>query len=223
MKKVINILLLFILGLSFISCDRILKDPLSEGAGFGDLIVNKSNVTIDSNFPQNLDLDKAKVMLGADTISLDALQKNVKAGPKTVTIMLISDDESKMYSGKANVTVKANEKLAVEVKLDTVKNAKTKYKFIFNPSLYNVTVNNEVHLVGDLPGATWSPNLTTYPLVKQANGTWIGYFDIPAGRGFKFIYDSTSWNQHDIGNNGNNFITGEIPDVLTKFYDEDPN
>ena len=80
------------------------------------------------------------------------------------------------------------------------------WKFNFDPAAYGVTVENEVHLVGGMNA--WDPADQTYTLTKQSDGTWTGTFsDIETGTEFKFIYDSTEWNNHDFGDGaGNNLV-----------------
>ena len=215
MKKVLNIVLLIILGLGLISCDRMLKDSLSAGAGWGDVILNEANVTFaDSISSSALNFSKSEVKIDGKTGTTGVAFKNVKSGNQTITITIPSADGKKVYSGSGTVAVKANEQISTSIILGTEKNATNAYKFIFDPTVYGVTVANEVHLVGDLPGASWDPSNLSYPLVEQADGTWVGIFNIAAGKEFKFIYDSTSWNSHDIGNGGSNFAVGDIANVI---------
>lgn len=224
MKKVLNIVLLFILGLTFISCDRMLKDPLLAGSGWGDVILNEANVTFaDSISSSALNFTKAEVKIDGKTGTTGVAFKNVKSGNQTITITVPSADGKKIYSGSGTVAIKANEQITASVILNTEKNATNAYKIIFDPSAYGVTVVNEVHLVGNLTTPQWTPSDKSYALTKQADGKWVGIFDLESGKEFKFMYDATDWadNKHigtDGTKDGPNFkveeTTGVIESVL---------
>ena len=106
LKKVLNIVLLFILGLGLISCDRMLKDPLQAGAGFGDVVISEANVTIDNSLSVTsgaLNFSKAEVKIAGKTGTVGEIIKNVKSGNQTITITIPSTDGKKSYSGTKNI------------------------------------------------------------------------------------------------------------------------
>ena len=96
------------------------------------------------------------------------------------------------------------------------------WKFILDPDpeIYagiDVFEITSVHLVGDLPNASWSLENTLYSLVKQEDGTWVGYFEVEEGKEFKFILNKGSWDS-SVGVekvDGPNFKIGEYPEVVT--------
>ena len=80
-----------------------------------------------------------------------------------------------------------------------------KWKFIFSPADFDVNVQDEVHLVGDMQDPTWKPANKTFSLQEQANGTWTATYDLSnynpdptAGDDsevieYKFIVDGDDW------------------------------
>lgn len=87
----------------------------------------------------------------------------------------------------------------------TFKQPDGKWKFVFDATeakATKVTTSNpisEVHLVGAFQ--SWNPADKTYALTKQADGTWVGYFNVPDGNEYKFMYDSSSWSTTESPNN----------------------
>lgn len=130
-----------------------------------------------------------------------------------VEVALKAGDYGKLTT---TVTVEEGVNNSFDLELGAATNV---HKFTFDPSAYDVTVNNEVHLVGDLPNAEWKPGNLSYSLSPQADGTWVGYFPVEEGKEFKFMYDATDWVGNSIGDgNGNNAVVEENPPVVTQEF-----
>ncbi|MFP4662050.1 MAG: hypothetical protein ACLFPF_07665 [Halanaerobiales bacterium] len=199
MKKIINLLLLLIAICLITSC----QSELLDEKGFGQIVV--TGVEKMDNTP----VSEAAIRIGDYTGSVGELM-TVPTGIYDVRVTATIDglNYGNTISG---VVVETGETATISsVEIDVLSNA---YRFIFDPEEYGVTVSDEVHLVGDLPAAAWDPANMSYPLIEQADGTWAANYDIDMGKEFKFIYDSTSWNGHDIGDNGSNYLVGECPGV----------
>lgn len=114
--------------------------------------------------------------------------------------------------GKFNVTKKLQVKgevgyiptgsiLETKVRTGTFKQANGNWKFVFDPTEKKATKNTtikpigEVHLVGEM--TTWNAADKSYPLVKQADGTWVAEFAVPDDNRYKFIYDADTWNGNE--------------------------
>lgn len=224
MKKLIGLLLITMLVLSVTGCNV----GLSNKHGFGELIIKGSNLTRygDPDAEENEaeeyeiaaeDLEEAIVKIGSDekrlgetfVLKTGTYDANIKAGKFAETIKVKVVDINKTTILEPKVVLK---------KLDF--NA---WKFTVKPADFDgATVTSEVHLVGDLPDATWAPADKSYPLIKQ-NGTWSAIFNIPEGTEFKLIYDNDdpdSWDNQfeDKKRDGGNFIVGASdndPDYVT--------
>lgn len=219
MKNILNFMFILILTLGLAACStsNMLKDSLEEGSGWGDTILNQKGVTIDSTLSITsgaIDFAKGEVTIASKTATIGTAINNVQSGSKVISVTIPSVDGKMIYSGTGTVAIQAGVMTEATVKLTVAKSASNAYKIIFDPAVYGKTVVNEVHLVGDLPGANWNPSNLSYSLVKQADGKWVGIFDIEAGKEFKFIYDSTSWNGNDVGNSGSNFVMGDLTNVI---------
>lgn len=78
-------------------------------------------------------------------------------------------------------------------------------KITLNPADYNLAQLNEVHLVGEMND--WNPADKSYALQLDAEGSWIGEFLLEKGTEYKFMYDSTDWEEEKhIGEQGSNII-----------------
>lgn len=238
MKKLFVLILVLSLTLGVIGCSNYgLKDPNEDGAGFGTVIVQKSEVTTDiENITRDdLDLENAKIEISGVEGALDEEITGVSSGSQVLRITAATTN-GKDYYGQEEIVVKAGETTSVKEFVinkeyettDPVQKVENGWKFTFDPIVYGVKVNQEVHLVGDMNG--WDTGNKDYSLSKQDNGKWTGTFDLsdvdPSSGDiddkieFKFIYDtdaSDNWS-NQVANDGSNFII-EGPDTTAPTLD----
>ena len=199
MRKTISLLLVSALVFMIAGCDNI---GLSDTDGFGYILVTKAFLE-----------DSTEVTTGTVSVAGEeaAFGERVllKSGVYKVTIT----DQVGNIATVENIIVIPGDTTVIN---DAVLRAPSNnaWRFIFRPADYGVTVSQEVNLVGNLPGADWDPASKLYSLVEQGDGSWVGIYDVPVETEFKFIYDSSSWNGHDIGDNGKNFKVGYNPEVV---------
>lgn len=221
MKKLVVLLLIFFL-LVLMGCSKDgLKDSSDEGAGYGTVIVEETSIEFDDSLSINkdeVDLTVAVINVGGKTGSLDEKIEGVPSGSKTITISIDIDD--KKYTGSEKIVVEAGrDNIVSNLVFDEASALTNAWKFVFDPASYGINVTDEVHLVGDLPDANWDPTSYLYSLIEQDDGTWVAIFDVDEGTGFKFMYDSTSWDDGKaVGDNGSNYVVGDYPDVVTQDF-----
>ncbi len=75
----------------------------------------------------------------------------------------------------------------------------------FKPDEMGIEDPEEVHLVGDMND--WDPADKSFSLTKDEEGVWRNEFHLKPGMEYKFMYDSTSWEEDKhIGFFGENFV-----------------
>lgn len=204
MRKTISLLLVSALVFMIAGCDNI---GLSDTDGFGYILVTKAFLE-----------DSTEVTTGTVSVAGEeaAFGERVllKSGVYKVTI---TDQVGNIATVENIIVIPGDTTVINNAVLRAPSN--NAWRFIFRPADYGVTVSREVNLVGDLPGADWDPASKLYPLVEQVDGNWVGIYEVPVETEFKFIYDSSSWNGHDIGREGGgNFIVGHDPEVVTQDF-----
>jgi len=191
---------------------------LSKKHGFGELIILGDNLTREAD-PDQGETEPQPVAKEA-TVTIGGETK--KLGEKFV--LRTGTHTAKIKDGKFAVTItvkieKINKTVTLKPKAVLKKLQFNAWKFIFDPQRYKVVVENEVHLVGGFgeennDATWWKPHYLGYPLIKQLDGTWSAIFNLPEGTEFKFIYDSTDWDGHDLGAPDGNYIIGVHDEVV---------
>lgn len=213
MKKTVVYLLIATLLFSLTGCIG-----LSKKHGFGELIILGDNMTREADSdqgetePQPLS-EEATVTIDGDTKKLGEKFTNLRTGTYTAKI------QDGQYA--ADVTIKfenVNKTVTLKPKALLKKLPFNAWKFIFDPAKYEVTVEEQVHLVGEMNG--WDPANLDYSLIKKSDGIWSAVFDVEEGQQFKFMYDSTDWGDgndigDDIGDDGGNITIGTNEEVVT--------
>ena len=123
MKKVLNIVLLFILALTMVSCgtSSLLKNSLSEGAGFGDILFKNTDFKIKTSLittDSALQFTNIKFKVDDKVISRqDELLKNLKSGTRKINVEITNnynDGEGiAVLTGEKSVVVGVNQIVAV--------------------------------------------------------------------------------------------------------------
>lgn len=213
MKKTLVYLLITTLLFSLTGCIG-----LSKKHGFGELVILGDNLTREAD-PDKGETEPQPVSNGT-TVTISGETKNLgekfvlRAGKHRAKI------KDGSFVGDLNVTVEVNKTVTIKPTLKLAKLPFNAWKFIFDPTVLDVAVKEEVHLVGDLPGATWNPaDKETYRLIKQEDGTWSAIFAMEEGKSFKIIFDDDDWNDETNvgvgGLNGGDYKVGSIDDTDT--------
>lgn len=208
MKKTLVYLLITTLLFSLTGCIG-----LSKKHGFGELVILGDNLTREADKGET----EPQPVSNETTVTISGETKNL--GEKFV--LRAGKHRAKIkdgnFEGDLNVTVEVNKTVTIKPTLKLAKLPFNAWKFIFDPERWGVTVEEKVHLVGDLPLSQWDATGKYYPLIEQEDGTWSAIYPAADGALFKFIYDSDDWG-NDIGPDPDdpfkNFETGVHTEVV---------
>ena len=120
-----------------------------------------------------------------------------------------------------NITIGTNDAVVAPVEA---------WQFIFNPvgvtGLPEALGENPIETVslaggfGEVDGPTWwGEGIPYHTLVKQADDTWVGYFEAEEGTNFKFVVNGSIWvGSTGVGGFGDDYAIGQNPEVVTKDF-----
>ncbi len=92
------------------------------------------------------------------------------------------------------------------------------WKFTFDPTTVNGLIES-VSVVGSFGEKQWGDAIPYHKLVKQGDGTWVGYFEADEGAEFKFVVNGNIWIGTDgIGGVDDNYRLEEIPGIATQKF-----
>lgn len=100
------------------------------------------------------------------------------------------------------------------------------WKFTFDPStvdgLDEALGDKEIEsvsVVGSFGEKQWGDAIPYHKLVKQEDGTWVGYFEADKGAYFKFVVNGDIWiGTAGIGGFGDDYLLDEIPGIATQKF-----
>ena len=225
MKKVLNIIFTLMLGLSMIACSKssLLKNSLEAGAGWGDLIINETNISIAENLGITASaLDFTQASISTDdkkTGTLGTQIKNVKSGTRIFTLKIPSADKKWIYVGTNNIDIVANQLSEGKIVVSE-KKAFYKLKFTLTSEVYAKIKSSscpsfedieKIYIVGK--HSEWENKKVDYPLIKNSDGKkWEGTYEIEEGNDIKYIIvgkdKSESWTV------GDNYLTFESKSIF---------